>query len=73
MSQAQEPMASDRHAPAGARQAPRCVSIAHVVGLCRGCGRSTSTIHIAARRAYCPACCPICNPRTPLSGGPHAA
>jgi hypothetical protein len=55
-------------APAAARQAPRCMSIAHVLGLCRGCGRSSSVIHIVVRRAYCPACCPVCNPRPPLAG-----
>ena len=54
---------------------PECVRIRGARCLCRECGDYVTVAHIVRgeRGAFCSHCCPACNPRTPLSGGPHAA
>ena len=71
MTQAQEPMATARQAPRG----PACVRVRGARCLCSECGDYVTVAHImrGERGAFCSHCCPACNPRTPLSGGPHAA
>ena len=61
------------HRPEASR--PACVRVTGVRCLCSECGDYVTVAHImrGERGAFCSHCCPACNPRTPLSGGPHAA
>jgi len=56
---------------------PPCVRVRGVRCRCRECGDYVTVAHImrGERKAFCPRCCPACNPRPPLpaEGGPDAA
>jgi hypothetical protein len=58
-----------------ALRGPACVRVRGARCRCFECRCYLTEAHVVrgVRGAFCSHCCPACNPRTPLSGGPHAA